>query len=109
MTQFKDVKTLISALQAEFTASINSLKLSFETQLNDLKASFIPKQELAPTLFEDLVGEVIDRQSRKQNLILFGVSEQSSSFSRDQVTELDRVSTITILKTMDSSDDNDHL
>ncbi|KAJ3662393.1 hypothetical protein Zmor_006744 [Zophobas morio] len=109
MTQFKDVKTLISALQAEFTASINSLKLSFETQLNDLKASFIPKQELAPTLFEDLVGEVIDRQSRKQNLILFGLPEQSSSFSRDQVPELDRVATIKILKAMDSSYDNDHL
>ncbi|KAJ3658854.1 hypothetical protein Zmor_010572 [Zophobas morio] len=105
IAQFKDIKTLISNIRSDFNTAIDNLKASFEVQINNLKSSLTPKQEIAPVVFEDVVSEVMERQIRKQNLVLFNVPEQPINLSRDEALIRDRDSVNNILLHINSAYD----
>lgn len=98
MSQFKDIKHLITTIQNELTASINNLKSEFDLQLNDLRAALAAKQQHVSFEFEDVVNEVTERQNRKSNLIIFGVEEVPEDGDRDVVTLQDSIQTRAILE-----------
>ena len=70
MSQFKDIKSLISALQFQFTSAIDSLRKEFEEQLNSVKSSI--QLEYQPSnntiAVEEVLQEMVERQRRSLNL-----------------------------------------
>ena len=42
-----------------------------------------------PDNFDNIVNEVVERQNRKQNLIIFEISEQQNNLSQSQVLDND--------------------
>lgn len=85
MSQFKDIKTIITTIQNELTTSINQLKAEFESQLQELKATLTMTQQQTPSyVFEEVVNEVMERQRRTKNLVIFGVVEPPSDSSREE-------------------------
>ena len=97
MSQFKDLKSLITSLQQDFLVNIEKLRSDFEAQLKDLKSSVNTTTSSPAHNFEEIVNEVAERQNRKQNLIMFGVDEQPNELNVNQATEQDRSSVNNVL------------
>ena len=106
ISQFKDLKSTIAALQNEIATSITNLRADFEAKLNDLQISINNKQS---DRFEDIVTEVTERQNRKQNLIMFGVDEQQVELDQVHSSERDQSSVKDILKCINPSFDDDNI
>ncbi|KAJ3649718.1 hypothetical protein Zmor_021443 [Zophobas morio] len=100
MTQFRDIKAVITSMKDEFTASLRKLKEDFENQLSTLKSSLTQQTVSNSDQFEEIVQEVIERQKRKPNLIVFGVPEQSSAINGSERSELDKAAVNDILTTV---------
>ncbi|XP_063909845.1 uncharacterized protein LOC135127332 [Zophobas morio] len=100
MAQYKDFKTLISSLQTEFTTAIEKLKEDFDTQLATLRSALHEDQRSPSNQFEEIVNEVMERQNRKQNLIIFGVEEQPqiSTNNNNQRSAIDKSAVENILQ-----------
>ena len=100
MAQYKDFKTLISSLQTEFTTAIEKLKEDFDTQLATLRSALHEDQRSPSNQFEEIVNEVMERQNRKQNLIVFGVEEQPqiSTNNNNQRSAIDKSAVENILQ-----------
>ena len=98
MQQFNDIKAMIATLQSEFTASVK-LKQDFETQLSILKSSS-DNQQQSTNQFDEIVHEVMERQKRKKNLIIFGIPEQQDTQNTTQKSEHDKLAVDGILKTI---------
>ena len=97
LTQFKDLKGIISSLKTDFETSLASLKSDFELKLNELKASLTEKQQCSgSTNFEDVVQEIYERQKRKQNIVMFNVPE-TLDVSFENQKEQDRIKVTNIL------------
>ncbi|KAJ3644178.1 hypothetical protein Zmor_026849 [Zophobas morio] len=80
---------LITDLRAEFTSSIESLKHELEEQINSAK-SIINQQPPMSQSFEDVVQEVLERQKRSSNIIVFNVPEHSKSIPRSKRLNKDK-------------------
>ena len=88
---FKDLKTLITSLEEQFSKSIAQLKDDFQTQLNDLKNTITngtPRLEKFD--FEDVIQEITERQKRKYNIIVFGAAEHAANLTKEQRQEEDK-------------------
>ncbi|KAJ3657714.1 hypothetical protein Zmor_009499 [Zophobas morio] len=97
MAQFKDFKALINSIQTDFLASLNQLRADLENQVATLKESLINKPN---NQFEEIVAEVMEREKRKNNLIIFGVPEQSSSLNNSQRADLDLSAVNSVLESI---------
>lgn len=83
MAQFSDIKNLIASLRNEFSSAITQLRNEFNARLESLGPSTGDSAPSGAEL-EDVVREVMDRQARRNNLVLFGVPEQSSAQTGEQ-------------------------
>ncbi|KAJ3658248.1 hypothetical protein Zmor_010000 [Zophobas morio] len=79
MVQFKDLQKLVASIRTDFEKKFDQLKSDFDTLLSALKNSF-PAPPPSKN-FEEVVQEVVDRQKRKRNLLIFGIPEQENSLS----------------------------
>lgn len=98
MNQFKNFKELTDSLRHEFTNSLNLIRADFEAQINNLKMSMtsvIPPSPVVQT--EEIIQEVIERQKRQNNIIIFGIPEQDNSLDNTQRTEQDNLVTNNVL------------
>ena len=100
MSFFKDLKMLITDLRAEFTSSIESLKYELEEQINSAK-SIINQQPPMSQSFEDVVQEVLERQKRSSNIIVFNVPEHAESIPRSEGLDKDKRFVSEVLNSVD--------
>lgn len=77
MSHHKDIQALLSAMKAEFVALVDKLREDFCEQLRSLREDLAGQRpsDSNESIFEEVHQELVDRQSRKKNLIMFGVSE----------------------------------
>lgn len=67
--------------------SLKAVIVALQTDIKQLKTSISAQSTstvLSESIFEDVVREVQERESRKSNIIIFGMREQPDSLSRDQ-------------------------
>ncbi|GJQ73430.1 hypothetical protein Trydic_g13792 [Trypoxylus dichotomus] len=83
-----------SELREDFNASISALTAANGSQ---------QQQSRSMSDCEDVIQEVMDRQSRKNNIITFGVAEQPSNLSTNQRSERERAAVAGILSASDPS------
>ncbi|KAJ8956613.1 hypothetical protein NQ318_013966 [Aromia moschata] len=75
MSQFSDIKILVTKLEKQFTESLQSLKTQFEEKIRALTINnTIDENKLS----ESLVQEITERQRRSKNIIMFNVSESKA-------------------------------
>ena len=81
MSQFKDLKGLITSIQTEFMCSINKLREEFNEQMQGLRSSFGCDRAapVSAVQFEEVVQEINDRRNRENNVMVFGVVETSAA------------------------------
>ncbi|KAJ3660130.1 hypothetical protein Zmor_004600 [Zophobas morio] len=86
LNALSDLKSLISNIRAEFTSSLDDLKTTFQQQINDLKSMINNHHQPNPAQpnFEDVVQEVVERQKRSKNVMIYNVPEQPETMSRDE-------------------------
>lgn len=109
MSQFGDLKSLIDCIKNDFTSALESLRCEIGDRLaafkqdvdNQLKAQKLS----APLNFDEVIDEVNERQTRKSNLILFGLPEPSEDLDGNARTAADNAQVSLVLKTLDSSAD----
>nr|CAH7743933.1 unnamed protein product [Callosobruchus chinensis] len=77
----------INALKAAIVSLQNEIK-TFSTKNN--------KADLSNTQFEDIVQEVLERQNRRCNVIIFGLKEQSIT-SKDERLALEKSEVVKVL------------
>ncbi|KAJ3654135.1 hypothetical protein Zmor_013346 [Zophobas morio] len=84
MLVFKDLKTLISSLRSEMSSAIDNLKADIQTQLDDIKVklSQAPQQQQAVPTLEEVAQEILERQRRSKNLIIFNLPEEPDTNTR---------------------------
>lgn len=107
-----DIKTLLKTgvswtcpSCATLGTNINELKAILMDFNDDIESKLLTKLEVTSindALFEDLIQEMSDRESRKHNIILYNVTECSN---KDNFREYDKNVTCEILNTL--SDDQD--
>lgn len=96
MSQFRDLKSFISDMKQEFTNSLEKLRADFEEKLNTFKNEYNSREGASKSdNFEEVVQEVVDRQSRTNNLIFFGMPEPVEDAARSGV---DRELCVEVLK-----------
>lgn len=102
MSHFRDLKSLITSLKNEFSSTLNEFKM----ELNEKFAIF--KQEINEKLscngghnlgVGDVMEEVHLRQSKQQNLMVFGMPEQPATLERDAASAADATEVQLILQT----------
>ncbi|EFA12308.1 hypothetical protein TcasGA2_TC016103 [Tribolium castaneum] len=97
ITQFKDLNALINAHHTQFTEAIKNLKQELEAQINELKNGPNYNVKLDSTNFEKVLQEVSEREKRKRNIIVYGVSEPPKEVTnKDQriIQDKDFISTL---------------
>ncbi|KAJ3665945.1 hypothetical protein Zmor_001408 [Zophobas morio] len=85
---------MLTSTQTDFLASLNQLRTDLENQVATLKESLINQPN---NQFEEIVAEVVEREKRKNNLIIFGVPEQSSFLNNSQPADLDQSAVNSVL------------
>lgn len=103
MLQFKDLKDLIISLKNEFTKAVSDLKQEMSEKITILRKEIDDK--LAATNnenlhFEEVLGEMNDRLSRKQNVLIFGMPEQSPALDGDARGAAEVVDASVVLKSV---------
>ncbi|KAJ3660015.1 hypothetical protein Zmor_011672 [Zophobas morio] len=111
MSQFKDIKNLIATITSDFDTKLNNLKSQFEVQLMDLK-KLIDQPKPDPSSksndnFEEVVFEVIERQKRKNNIVIFGLEEPIRNDGEH--TSNDQLEVLNILKEINPNCDGNSL
>lgn len=110
MAQFKDLKALLVSMQNEFAASINSLREDFETRLKALEVGSNSEPRTEPAFgLEEVVQEVVERQSRKTNIILFGLPEQSMELTSELRANNDCTAVRSVISFLDPALDTSFL
>lgn len=112
MSQFKDIKSLMTSLKTEFCTALAELKNEFNDKFVALRAECLKQLASGGSNnvdFEEVVGEVQERQSRKLNVIMFGLPEPSSD-SRGNATDSEEVSMVlrSVAPSLDVSTVNSH-
>ncbi|KAJ3655487.1 hypothetical protein Zmor_014617 [Zophobas morio] len=99
ISQFKDMKALMTSFEAQFTTTINQLKENLQEQINELKnkASLVTPEKME---FEDIVQEFTERQKRKVNIIVYGHAESTSAINKEQRIEAENAEVKSILLTI---------
>ncbi|KAK9736194.1 hypothetical protein QE152_g12699 [Popillia japonica] len=103
LQRFKDLKRfffgLIASLRNEMVTSLAKLREDFNSSLDALKVINDSQQTQTRAFpeFESIVHEVVERQSRKNNLIIFGVAEQPSNITSAQRNQNEHIDVDTIL------------
>lgn len=90
--------------------SISATLSELRRELEELKATKL--QTLPPTndkFFEEVVQELSERNKRKNNIIVFNLSEQSSTLNNDDRNNAEKSDISAILKTVGSSINIDHI
>lgn len=117
MAQFGELKSLIQSLKTEFSNNLLVLNQEINDKITNLKNEFSEfKTEMDKRLvstdvsnndMDDIVEELAEQHARKQNIIVFGISEQSPETGADLRIEADKVELSSVLKscvpTMDLS------
>ncbi|KAG5878339.1 hypothetical protein JTB14_023692 [Gonioctena quinquepunctata] len=81
-------------------SDLNALKaviMSLQDEVKELKkVAIAPPTSIPPSVFEDFIHEIQERNVRKCNLMIFGISEQESAQSKDDrlIAELNDVSKV---------------
>ena len=93
MSCLKDLRTLITSLQHELSSSINQLKTEFQSQLDDInvKLTQSSQQRQSTPVLEEVVQEVLERQKRAKNIVIFNLPEQSNNSSDEIRKENDNL------------------
>ncbi|CAH1968479.1 unnamed protein product [Acanthoscelides obtectus] len=59
-------------------SDLRALVISLQEEINALKSTRTDTAQISPSIdYEDIIQEIDDRQSRKKNLIIFGVQESA--------------------------------
>ncbi|GJQ87360.1 hypothetical protein Trydic_g14424 [Trypoxylus dichotomus] len=104
LVHLRDLQSLITSVRNELTASIAQLREDFNANISALTAANGSQHQSRPLCdSEDVIQEVMDRQSRKNNIIIFGVAEQHADLSTNQRNERERATVDGILSASDPS------
>ncbi|KAJ3650319.1 hypothetical protein Zmor_022014 [Zophobas morio] len=78
ITQYKNVKSIVDTLREEFSKSLDKMRQSFQDEINNLKSTLSSKTASSNSVeFEEIVHEVFERQQKQNNVIIFGIPENT--------------------------------
>lgn len=96
MTCFKDLKSLVGNLRSEFTLLLENLRREMQQQLDDIKSTLNEGKLVAPPV-EEVIEEVMERQKRSRNVIMFNIPEQQEKMDRARRLDNERTFVLGVL------------
>ncbi|KAG5879317.1 hypothetical protein JTB14_025645 [Gonioctena quinquepunctata] len=88
---------VLNAKVLALTSMQKAVIMSLQAEVKELeKVAIAPPTSIPPSVFEDIIHEIQERNVRKCNLMIFGISEQESAQSKDDrlIAELNDVSKV---------------
>lgn len=83
--RFADITPIIEDLKKEFTKSLEEMKRQFDEKLASLKTN--SETFDSAKLTESVIQEVMERQSRAKNVIIFNLPESSNVNREDKIAD----------------------
>ncbi|CAH1995122.1 unnamed protein product, partial [Acanthoscelides obtectus] len=80
---------------------LRALIIELQNDIKELKAANTQAADSSGFSFEDVISEVIERQKRKTNIILFNVKEPDQAKSKKEQTESDSTIVLDIVSKVD--------
>lgn len=103
MAQFKDIKLMLNSIKNDFSVALGELKCEFNDKLDTFKQEFNAKLNTykpESTNFDDIVEEVEERQSKKRNILIFGMVEPAEGIAVEARIASETVELSAILKSI---------
>ncbi|KAJ3666212.1 hypothetical protein Zmor_001665 [Zophobas morio] len=105
MASFGDLKSLINDLRNEWTTAINNLKLEVQEQINTIQSSLNEQKSSSTPDFETVVQEVLERQKRGSNIIVYNLPEHPASIPKLERLANDKQNISNLINSLDDTVD----
>lgn len=102
MSQFNELKSLIISMKNDFSEALTQLQLDFNEKLSTFKKEVDAQLNARGDSLDmdGVIEEIDDRQSRRCNIVIFGMPEQQGDLDGDTRKAADNVGTSLLLKSI---------